>query len=75
MRQSTTSFFSGELMRPVTTAIGTVFLLTSLAVAEIPAGISWYGMLDEGLAVAQRWQRPILLLSAAPQCAGIPGLW
>ena len=55
--------------------VGMTCLLTSIAAAEIPSGITWYGVLDEGLAEAQRTQRPILLLSAAPQCAGVPGLW
>jgi hypothetical protein len=53
----------------------TVWLLPTAAVAELPAGINWYGVLDEGLAEAARTERPILLLSAAPQCAGVPGMW
>ncbi|MEM7455622.1 MAG: hypothetical protein AAF456_14815 [Planctomycetota bacterium] len=41
----------------------------------IPAGIVWYGKLSDGLEVARATQKPILLVSAAPQCAGIPGMW
>ncbi len=41
----------------------------------IPSGIAWYGVLKDGLAEAKESNRPILLLSAAPQCAGIPGMW
>lgn len=41
----------------------------------IPAGIAWYGVLADGLAEAQRTGKPILLVSAAPQCAGVPGMW
>ena len=37
--------------------------------------ISWYGTLDSGLAEAKRTGKPILLTSAAPQCAGVPGMW
>lgn len=62
-------------MKTATGAVCIIGLLTSFAAAEIPAGITWYGVLDEGLAEAHRTQRPILLLSAAPQCGGIPGLW
>ena len=41
----------------------------------LPAGIVWYGVLQDGLEQARKTQRPILLLSAAPQCAGVPGMW
>jgi hypothetical protein len=42
---------------------------------SIPSGIAWYGVLDDGIADAKATNRPILLLSAAPQCAGVPGMW
>ncbi|MGC4042469.1 MAG: hypothetical protein QM758_01545 [Armatimonas sp.] len=38
-------------------------------------GIVWFGSLKAGLAEAKRTNRPVLLLSAAPQCHGIPGIW
>ena len=41
----------------------------------LKAGIAWYGVLEDGLAVAKEADRPIFLLSAAPQCAGVPGMW
>ena len=41
----------------------------------LPAGIVWYGRLQDGLEAAKLADRPILLLSAAPQCAGVPGMW
>ena len=41
----------------------------------LPAGIVWYGVLQDGLEQARKTERPILLLSAAPQCAGVPGMW
>lgn len=37
--------------------------------------IAWYGTLEAGLAEAQRSGRPILLVSGAPQCLGVPGIW
>ena len=41
----------------------------------IPKGITWYGVLKDGLAEAKRTGKPILLTSAAPQCAGVSGMW
>ncbi|MDF1838861.1 MAG: hypothetical protein P1V35_13405 [Planctomycetota bacterium] len=38
-------------------------------------GIAWFGTWKEGLAEAKRTNRPILLMSAAPQCHGVPGMW
>lgn len=40
-----------------------------------PARIQWYATWAQGKAEAARLRRPILLLSAAPQCHGISGLW
>jgi len=37
--------------------------------------IAWYGQLKDGLAEAKRSQRPILLVSAAPQCQNVSGMW
>lgn len=42
---------------------------------ELSPQIAWYGVLDEGLAEAERTGKPILLVSAACQCAGVPGMW
>jgi hypothetical protein len=39
------------------------------------AGIQWFGTLDAGMREAERLGRPILLLSAMPSCAGVPGTW
>jgi len=50
--------------------------IASLATAAEPtARIAWYGQLAVGLAEAQRTGRPILLVSGAPQCHGVPGVW
>ncbi len=40
-----------------------------------PPKIAWYGTLKSGLAEAKRSQRPILFVSGAPQCLGVPGIW
>ena len=47
------------------------------AVLEVPSGpgIAWFGSWEAGLAEAKRTGRPILILSAAPQCQGVPGMW
>lgn len=38
-------------------------------------GIQWFTRLKDGLAEAKRTGRPILYLSAAPSCGGVPGVW
>ncbi len=42
------------------------------ATAGTPA---WFGRLDDARAEAERTGRPLLLMSAAPQCSGAPGMW
>lgn len=42
---------------------------------DIKPRIAWYGTLKSGLAEAKRSGRPILLVSAAPHCTGVPGIW
>tara|TARA_B100001971_G_C17958101_1_gene415995 strand:+ start:415 stop:675 length:261 start_codon:yes stop_codon:yes gene_type:complete len=37
--------------------------------------IAWHGTWKGGLAEAQRTGKAILLLSAAPQCHSVPGIW
>jgi len=39
------------------------------------SGIAWYGVLKDGLAEAKRTGKPILLITAAAQCSGVPGMW
>jgi hypothetical protein len=48
-----------------------------LPVHEEPTepGIAWFGTWSEALAEAQRTGRPMLFLSAAPQCSRVPGVW
>ncbi|MGE4619111.1 MAG: hypothetical protein AAEJ04_04800 [Planctomycetota bacterium] len=44
-------------------------------ITEYPAGVAWWGTWEGALAEGQRTEKPILLLSAAPQCHGVPGIW
>jgi hypothetical protein len=38
-------------------------------------GIQWFATWESGLKEAERTGRPILLVSAAPHCAGVSGIW
>jgi hypothetical protein len=38
-------------------------------------GIVWYGSLRQGVREAKRTNRPILLISAAPHCHNVSGIW
>lgn len=63
-----------------TSAAVTVLLLSAvagLALADdaVPKRIAWYGTLESGLEEAKRSGRPILLVSGAPQCLGVSGIW
>lgn len=40
-----------------------------------PRRIAWYGTLEGAFAEAEASNRPILLMSAAPRCSGVPGMW
>jgi len=42
---------------------------------QYPAGVAWWGTWEGATREASRSGKPILLLSAAPQCHGIPGIW
>lgn len=52
-----------------------VCMATAVLAAEPTPRIAWYGTLATGLEEAARSQRPILLVSAAPHCLGVPGIW
>jgi hypothetical protein len=43
--------------------------------SSAPTAIQWFSSLDAGLREAQRTGQPILLVSAAPHCAGVSGIW
>ena len=53
----------------------THMIALSLATVLSGAGIQWIGTLDAGLEEARRTNRPILLVSAAPHCHEVPGIW
>jgi len=53
----------------------TLALALLVGTASADKRIAWYGVLEDGLAEAKESGRPILLLSAAPQCHGVPGIW
>jgi len=46
-----------------------------LAKSATAGGIQWFATWASGLQEATRTGRPILLVSAAPHCAGVPGIW
>ncbi len=48
---------------------------TAPATTRDGAIIQWYATLDRGLAEAKRTGKPILLVSGAPHCAGVSGMW
>ena len=79
-----------RLVLPVTLAVSTVAAPASAQLApptgasyggsvpgskRVVSGIAWYGVLKDGLAEAKRSGRPILLISGAPACLGVPGVW
>ena len=67
--------FSTALLAAV--ACCTLATIATPALAEEAATprIAWYGTLQSGLAEAERSGRPILLVSGAPQCLGVSGIW
>ncbi len=56
-------------------AFALILMATPLTSAAIPEGIVWFGVLEDGLEEALLSGKPILLTSAAPQCASTPGMW
>ena len=42
---------------------------------KVVSGIPWFGVLEDGLAEAKRTGKPILFITAAAQCGGVPGMW
>ena len=43
--------------------------------SHLPSGIQWFATWESGLDEATRTGKPILLVSAAPHCAGVSGIW
>jgi hypothetical protein len=48
---------------------------TAPATTRDGATIQWFATLERGLAEAKRTGKPILLVSGAPHCAGVSGMW
>lgn len=43
--------------------------------SQVENRIAWYGTLEGGRAAAKATDRPILLISGAPHCQLVPGVW
>lgn len=52
-----------------------MLVLALAAALQQSGGIAWVPTWEQAAAEAERTGRPILLVSAAPQCHGISGLW
>jgi hypothetical protein len=52
----------------------TALFACALATADSER-IAWFGTWEGGLAEAQRTGKPIMLVSAAPHCHQVPGVW
>ena len=49
---------------------------TPVDAEENPAvRIVWHANHEKGLALAKQTNRPIFLVSGAPACLGVPGIW
>ena len=62
---------SGQLAPPTGASYGG----SVPASRKVVTGIAWYGVLKDGFAEAKRTGKPILLITAAAQCGGVPGMW
>ncbi len=49
--------------------------LFSLAAMAETEGIGWIPTWRQAISEASKSRKPILLVAAAPQCAGVPGIW
>ena len=56
-------------------SIGTTYGGSNPNSKKVVSGIAWYGVLQDGLNEAKRTGKPILFITAAAQCNGIPGMW
>lgn len=53
----------------------TASIALALSVSAAAGGPAWFTVLQDGLDEAKRLDKPILLISAAPQCAEVSGDW
>ena len=56
-------------------ALGLVAMGAAHAADAPKGGIAWYGRWEEARKEARRLNRPILLVSAAPHCTNVSGIW
>ena len=63
------------LMKVVAISSGTLFANEAAPKDSYADAIAWYGTLTSGLMAAKDTNRPILLVSAAPHCHGVSGIW
>lgn len=56
-------------------AIGLVIMGVRSADASSEEGIAWIPTINQGLTEARRLNKPVMLISAAPACAGVSGIW
>lgn len=49
--------------------------IESTDVADPPSAIAWYGTWKDGAKAARESGKPILLVSAAPHCHNVSGIW
>ncbi|MDE0936029.1 MAG: hypothetical protein OSA89_08930 [Mariniblastus sp.] len=78
MKSIRSNLFNSTIGIKLPLCIAALILTTNChaqSTSQIPSGIAWHGVLTDGLADAKATNRPIMLLSAAPQCAGVPGMW
>ena len=52
-----------------------LLVLAPLRAVGAESGIQWYATWDSGYKEARRTGRPIMLVSAAPHCHNVPGIW
>jgi hypothetical protein len=58
--------------------VGALLFLGSAVYASndgTAGGIAYFATWERARALAQETNRPILLVAAAPQCHGVPGMW
>ena len=68
-------FSSHRMIRRIVLLLLLLALALMATAADAADRIAWYSTLKQGLAVAKPTGRPILLVSAAPHCHGISGIW
>ena len=78
-----------EIGRGIFFRTGSLFALFLVAVFSLPAcahginfevsqgseAIAWIPTIKQGFEEARKLNKPIMLISAAPQCAGVSGVW